>query len=229
MPLNFSLFPVAPMLLSLAIPITYCLKWNRKGLKGVLLISLCCLGVVVFYPLTSILGEAFPIFGYAIAKTVLFILFPVITVLLVERWKVAEVFVNLGFRKEGLSKGLIFGLLAALITVTATLLVSSTSSWFPLHQTVLFFEAATEEFFFRGFLLLYLLSKTTSKVASLTSVLAFVLAHPQHFLTLHLIPLVLQGVLLALIAYRTKNIIGTWLSHGLNRVLPALIRVLTGM
>ena len=229
MPLNFSLFPVAPMLLSLAIPITYCLKWNRKGLKGVLLISLCCLGVVVFYPLTSILGEAFPIYGYAIAKAVLFMLFPVMTILLVERWKISEVLVNLGFRQDGISRSVVYGLLAVLITAAATILASSASSLFPLHQTVLFFEAITEEFFFRGFLLIYLLRKTSPKAAYLTSVLAFVLAHPQHFLTLHLIPLILQGVLLALVAYKTKNIIGTWLSHGLNRTLPSLIRVGIGL
>jgi membrane protease YdiL (CAAX protease family) len=89
----------------------------------------------------------------------------------------------------------------------------------------MFFEAFTEEFFFRGVLFLYLLSKTNVKIAYLTSVPAFVLMHPQHFTSLFIISTVTQAILLTVITHKTKNIIGPWVAHGLNRILPSAIRL----
>jgi membrane protease YdiL (CAAX protease family) len=87
----------------------------------------------------------------------------------------------------------------------------------------MFIEAFNEEFFFRGILLLYLLKITDIKIAYTTSVLAFILAHPQHFNSLWLVSTSLQAILLVAVSYKTKNIIGPWISHGLNRILPSLI------
>jgi len=90
----------------------------------------------------------------------------------------------------------------------------------------MFFEAFNEEFLFRGVLLLYLWKITDFKVAYVTSVLAFILAHPQHLTSLSLIGVAAQGILLGIVTYKTKNLVGPWISHGLNRVIPQILAAL---
>jgi membrane protease YdiL (CAAX protease family) len=86
-----------------------------------------------------------------------------------------------------------------------------------------FFESLTEEVFFRGILLLYLWKKTTLPIAYITCLGAFILHHPQHFQTLFLIPTIVQSVLTAEIARRSKNVIGSWMLHGVNRLATIAI------
>ncbi len=228
MSIQLGMFPVAPLMFALLIPIIYSLKWKRKELKNIILISLCSLGVVVFYPLVIFLSKLIP-FGYPIGKIILFVLFPIITVFYIERWNIKTIFLNLGVRKRNLSKSIIYGLLATVITISITIFVSITYPWIPLNQLIAFLESFTEEFFFRGFLFLYLLQKTNLKVAYPTSILAFVLAHPQHFTSWFLISLISQGILLTFVAHKTKNIMGPFISHGLNRTIPVLIRNIVGL
>jgi membrane protease YdiL (CAAX protease family) len=80
-----------------------------------------------------------------------------------------------------------------------------------------FFESITEEIYFRGVLLLYLWKKTNLPVAYGTALGSFVLSHPQHFISLFLISTIVQAILTAEIARRSKNIIGSWFVHGCNR------------
>jgi len=217
------MFPVALLIIAVLIPLVYSLN-KRKERKPVIAILICSIAVVVFYPLTTFLSGLNSLFGYAIGKVILFVLFPVITIFYVERWNLRGIFSNLGVRKKGVRKSLIYGLLAAVVTIAITVLVAGSSQFDLIYRTIMFFEAFTEEFFFRGFLFLYLLTKTNRKIAYVTSILGFILIHPQHFTSLFLISTITQGVLLTIVTDKTKNIMGPWVSHGLNRVFPVLIR-----
>ncbi len=215
--------PIAPFLIALLIPLAYSLK-KRKNLKPILAIIICSLAMVVFYPLIYHLGQAIPLLGYTIWKFILFVFLPVITVFYVERWDLKTILPNLGVRKENIRKSIIYGVLAALFTIAITVLVTTSSQFDLTYRVIMFFESFTEEFFFRGLLFLYLLAKTNRKIAYVTSILGFILIHPQHFLSPFLISTIMQGILLTIVTDKTKNIIGAWVGHGLNRVFPVLIR-----
>jgi len=60
-------------------------------------------------------------------------------------------------------------------------------------------------------------------VAYAPSILAFMLAHPQHCTSLFLICVAAQGILLGVVAHKTKNIIGPWISHRLNKVILQIL------
>ena len=227
--MNFALSPIAPFLLALLIPLAYSLKNQRKNLKAILAIIVCSIAMVAFYPLTYYLSENIPLFGYTIAKFILFVLFPVITLFYIERWKLKEIFSKLGIHKQNLKKSLIYGILAALVTITVTVFLISSMPFDFAYRIIMFFEAFTEEFFFRGFLFLYLLAKTNLKIAYPTSILGFVLMHPQHFTSPFLLSTITQGILLTVVTHKTKNIVGTWVGHGLNRFFPLIIRNLLGL
>ncbi|MFH1474033.1 MAG: CPBP family intramembrane glutamic endopeptidase [Candidatus Aenigmatarchaeota archaeon] len=221
----FGSFPVAPLLFAFLIPIVYSLV-KRKELKSILLMTACSVGVVAFYPITNFLSSSIPLFGYLIGKVILFVLFPIGTIFFIERWSIKDIFTNLGVRKENLKKSILYGLLAAVVTIAITTLIITSSQIDSVYSTVMFFESFTEEFFFRGFLLLYLMKKTSPKVAYATSILGFILIHPQNFDNLFIISTMVQGVLMTVIADKTKNIVGPWVGHGLNRVVPSLLRIL---
>jgi len=219
-------FPVAPLIFALLIPIIYSLKNNKRELKPILLITLCSIGTIILYPITSFFSISMPLFGYLIGKIFLFVVFPIITIFYIEQWDLKDILSNVGVRNRNISKSIFYGLIVAIVTIIITVFVSSPSNFDPVYRTIMFFESFTEEFFFRGFLFLYLLKKTNPKIAYATSILGFILIHPQHFGNMFLISTVTQGVLLTIVTDKTKNIIGPWISHGLNRFIPALIRSL---
>jgi len=223
------LFPITLMLLALLIPIIYCIIWKEYILKKIGMIFLCCFFITLFYPITQILANfTGNSLGYFLGKLILFTLIPLITISYIEKWKIIETFVELGLRKRNLAKSIFLGFIVFVITLIITLIVSwgtignNTLIW----NSIMFFDAFNEEFLFRGVLLLYLWKITDIKVAYVTSILAFILAHPQHFSSLFLISTIIQGLLLAIISHKTENIIGPWISHGLNRVITNLLRVL---
>jgi membrane protease YdiL (CAAX protease family) len=193
--------------------------------------------MVLLYPLHLPLSNALPNgIGYSVAKVIIFIALPAAVLFYIERWDIREILHNVGVRAENWKKSLIYSLAATAVTILITLLTVIVILSTPtpdeigiLYRTVMFLESFTEEFFFRGVLLVYLLKKTGSfKVAYATSVISFILIHPQHLATGFLMPAT-QGILLGLVAYKTKNIIGPWIGHGLNRVIPSLIRIVSGV
>ena len=227
--MTLGIFPIAPMLLALLLPIVYCLKWKKDSLKKVVLIFICCILIVLFYPITTLLNNYIgPNLGYFLGKLILFTILPLITLLYLEKWKIRDALVKLGIRKRSLRKSIILGFVVLVITVIIALICcwGTKGNNSVLWNAVMFFDAFNEEFLFRGVLLLYLWKITDIKVAYATSILAFILAHPQHFSSLFLVSTIVQGTLLAIITHRTKNIIGPWISHGFNRVIPQLLRAL---
>jgi len=225
MEINLGAFPLFPLIFVLLIPFIYVLKKNRKELKSILLIIFCSVAVIIFYPITPILTDLIPLFGYTIAKFILFVFLPIITIFYIERWHLKEIFSNLGVSKKNIRKSVKYGILAAIVTIIITMSVSNANNDL-IYRGILFFEAFTEEFFFRGFLFLYLIKKTDRKIAYATSILGFVLIHPQHFTELFLISTLAQGILLTIVTDKTENMTGAWIGHGLNRFAPAFIRSL---
>jgi membrane protease YdiL (CAAX protease family) len=228
--MDLNIFPIALMLLALVIPIVYCLKWKKTNLRKAVLILICCILIVILYPITTYLGNILePALGYFLGKFILFTLLPLVTILYLERWKIKTTVLELGVKKEKLMISILLGLGVLLITVVIALLIyglgqaeSPSAYW----NTIMFFDAFNEEFLFRGVLLLYLWKITDLKIAYATSVLVFILAHPQNFTSLYLTSTVAQGILLGIVTYKTKNLIGPWISHGLNRVIPQIISAL---
>lgn len=232
MPLNLGMFPIALMLLSLLIPLIYCLKWKKESLRKVVVISICCILIVIVYRITDDLGKIIePTLGYFVGKAILFTILPLITILYLERCTIKAALTEVGVKKDKLVMSILLGLGVLVITVTLTVIVwwgqiEPTSAYW---DVIMFFEAFNEEFLFRGVLLLYLWEITDLKVAYATSVLAFILAHPQHLMSPSLIIVAVQGILLGIVTYKTKNLIGSWISHGFNRVIPTSLGMVLGI
>jgi membrane protease YdiL (CAAX protease family) len=228
--MDLGIFPIALMLLVLVIPILYCIKWKKTNLRKVILISVCCIFIVILYPITTYLGNIIePTLGYFLGKLILFTFLPFVTILYLERWKIKTTFIELGVKKEKLMMSILLGLGVLIITVILSLILikwGPTESPSAYWNTIMFLDAFNEEFLFRGVLLLYLWKITDLKIAYATSVLAFILVHPQNFTSLFLISTVAQGILLGIVTYKTKNFVGPWISHGLNRVIPQIIATL---
>jgi membrane protease YdiL (CAAX protease family) len=228
MSLYLGQFVIAPLLIAMVIPLAYSLLRGRHEIRAVSIIILASAAAVLLYPAVNLLSAMVPVIGYSIGKLIIFVAIPLAAVLFLERSGLRKSFQEMGVRRPGLARSIIYGILVAFITVSVIVLglvlgILPGQAFDPLFRTVMFLEAFTEEFFFRGFLLLYLISKTSRAVGFSTSILAFILAHPQHFIAYMLIPTILQGALLAWVAYRTRKIIGPWVSHGMNRFLPGII------
>lgn len=224
--LNLGMWPITLMILAFIIPLAYCIIWKKTELKKISVLTASAFIIIILYPLTFYLPG---VIGYAIAKGILFIIIPTITIFYLEKWKIQDILTRVGVNKDNLGKSIIFGFLAAIVTIAITAIISKTHNPDVLWRIIMFLEAFTEEFFFRGILFLYLLKITNIKVAYVTSIFAFVLAHPQHFTNLFIISTTVQAILLTIVTHKTKNITGPWIAHGLNRNIPSLIRIALGL
>ena len=122
--MDIEMFPVAPMLLALIIPILYCLQWKRENLRKVALLLFCLILIVLLYPITVKLGYYIePASGYFMGKLILFTISPLITIIYLERWKIKEALTELGVRKEKLGTSIFFGLGVLAITVLLALII----------------------------------------------------------------------------------------------------------
>ena len=212
-----------PMVIPMIIPLIYCWKWKKENLKDIGLITAIMILIVILYePLVWNLD--FPIFGYIFWKFALFVFLPL--GIFLWYWKeknVKEQLEVFGLRKEGLKKSLALCalFLPAMLAADAAVSYLLGRAYPPsdnLFSGIMFFESFTEEFFFRGILFLYLWKATDVRVAYATSVLCFVLVHPQYLWGLGMISVIVQGVLTAIIVHKSKNLTGAWVLHGANRV-----------
>ena len=224
-----STFPLAPMLLSFLLPLFYFLITKQIGWRKTSIVFLCCVVIVVLYPLISLISsEENHVIVYFLGKLMLFTLFPLLVLTYIEKEKLVFFIKTLGVRKNNLGLSVLLGCIALFITLLIGLLVSwqMNANTDILWNVILFFDAFNEEFLFRGILLLYLMKLTNMPVAFITSVLAFTFAHPQYFTSFFLISTMVQGILLGLITVKTSNIVGPWISHGLNRTIIQVLRIL---
>jgi len=227
--MNLGMFPIAPMLFAFLIPMIYSLKWKKENIRKISIVTICSVFIVLFYPIAFYLGEILDsILSYFIGKILLFTIMPLITIQYLEKWPIKTALNEIGIKKDKIGLSIFLGLGVLILTVSVILIIwwSKLSPNSAYWNTILFVEAFNEEFFFRGVLLLYLWKITDIKIAYITSVLAFIFAHPQHFNSLWLLSTSLQAILLGIVTFKTKNIIGPWLSHGLNRIIPSIITYL---
>ena len=223
MELNLFLWP---MLLPMVIPIFYCLKFKRESLVKIgMLTTVMILIVILYWPLltTNFLGN----YTYTSVKFFLFVLLPILGLQIVKSNKNALDLNRYGLKLQGLKKStwLFVLFLPIMLGVTIAIqLINGVKIDFNLSfGTIMFFEAFSEEFFFRGILFIFLLSKTNLQVAYITSLASFVLMHPQNLTTVFIFGTIIQGILTIEICRRSDNLIGAWLLHGTNRFFTIAI------
>ena len=211
------------MLIPLVIPIFYCLKYKRESLLDIIVIILVMIGIVISYwPLT--LG--FSSSANIITKFLLFVFIPLFFLYILYRirhrqekkdFKLNQFGITSYELETSLKLGFLFIPLMLLVTFLVKYIMGGTFyPNFPLG-VVSFIESFTEEFFFRGILFLFLISKTNFKIAYITSLGSFVLLHPQNFTNPFIISTIAQGIITLEICRRSSNLSGAWLVHGVNR------------
>ena len=226
--MNFNFF-LLPMLVPMLLPLFYCIKYKRESLVEIASIILVMIIIVVLYwPL--LVSNFLLTYTYIAVKFLLFFILPIIILLLLKRDKSILNLGQYGIRKDGLKKSLGLCTLFLPIMLGVTFVIKYFNGTFydadVLGGTISFFEAFSEEFFFRGILFIFLLSRTNLKIAYITSLASFILMHPQHlenYTNLFFITTIIQGVLTIEIARRSENIIGAWLLHGINRFFVIVI------
>ena len=167
----------------------------------------------------------FQSYFYFFIKVVLFVL-PGLVIIKLRKYQLHD----FGITKKNLRSSLLLGFSILIITAFTNAMIFSVALPFNLSLLVtwsipLFFDAFNEEFFFRGIFFLFAFQNTKnlllSYVVSIISTLAW---HPiEH---VRMIPVFVQGTLLCYLFYRTNNIHGAWVSHGINRTLSLILRQL---
>lgn len=228
--MEFNLF-LWPMLVPMITPLFYCFKYKKESLAEIGTITASMFLVVVLYwPLQS--SNFLSTQTYIAVKFPLFVILPLLCLLILKRNKSPLKLKQFGIKKEGTKKSLWLCILFLPIMLVATFVIQYVNGVAldadVLTGTISFFEAFTEEFFFRGILFIFLLNRTNLKIAYITSLASFVLVHPQHLTTIFFIATVVQGVLTIEICRRSDNLIGAWLLHGINRffiiaIVPLLL------
>ena len=220
-----------PMLLPMIIPLIYCMKYKIEALIDVEIISLAMILIVVLYwpLLTSNIALTYT---YPVVKLLLFVLLPIFLFLVIPHKTSTFHGALYGVTRPGIKKSFFWFilLLPIMIAVTGLIHYFHGVTWHAdsIAGAISFFEAFTEEFFFRGILFIFLIQKTSMKIAYVTSLASFILIHPQHLTTIFIVATIVQGIIALEIARRSQNIIGSWMLHGSNRffelvILPLLV------
>jgi len=224
-------FLLWPMLIPMIIPLLYGIKYKRESLLEIIIITLIMIGIVIAYwPLTVGFNSSANI----ITKFLLFVLVPLLFLYLTfkirnkkRKEKLDFQFSQFGITSIGIEKSLKLGFLFLPLMLFVTFLAKYMMGGvfnpnFPLG-VVSFVESFTEEFFFRGILFLFLMSKTNLKIAYITSLLSFILMHPQNFTNPFIISTIVQGLITIEICRRTRNLAGAWIVHGTNRFFSIVL------
>ncbi len=217
--MQFDLF-LWPMLLPLILPVVYCVKYKKESFVEIGAIIVVMVLIVLFYwPMVT--STIFSSYTYIVTKYFLFVVLPIISFVLIQGNITPLRLSTYGLKKQGVRTSLIWFLLLlpVMLVITFAIQYSYNGSWNVelVNGIMSFFEAFTEEFFFRGILFVFLVQKTNMKIAYITSLTSFILMHPQNLTTLFIIGTMVQGILTLEITRRSKNIIGAWFLHGSNR------------
>jgi membrane protease YdiL (CAAX protease family) len=219
------------MLISMVLPLAYAVKYKRDSLIEIGVITFTMIFIVVAYwPLILGLNSTSNI----VTKFLLFVFVPL--VFLFITWKIRNKqkkkkqeysFKQFGITEEGFEKSLKLGFLflpiMLMVTFITKYMIGGTLDGNFSLGVVSFVESFTEEFFFRGILFLFLMSRTNLKIAYVTSLASFVLMHPQNFTNPFIISTIVQGFLTIEICRRSKNLVGAWVLHGTNRFFSIVI------
>lgn len=228
MEINFFLWP---MLLPMILLLFYCVRYKKEAIFEIgIITTVMVLIVLLYWPLVT--SNIFSIYTYIVVKILLFVVLPIVIFVMIKRNTSPLQGAVYGIKKDGLKKSLIWFviLLPIMLVTTGLIQYFHGVSWNVelVAGIISFFEAFTEEFFFRGVLFIFLLQKTSVKIAYATSLASFTLMHPQNLTTIFITGTLLQGILTLEITRRSQNVFGAWLLHGSNRffelvLIPLLI------
>ena len=220
-----------PMLVPMVFLLLYSMKYIKEGMREIgTIILVMILIIVLYWPLMT--SAFFSTYTYIVVKTLLFVLLPIIAFIVVKRDTFLVRLTDYGIKKEGTKKSFIWFILFLPLMLVATFLLQYFNGQYftdiewnadVMAGSISFFEAFTEEFFFRGVLFILLSQKIPMKIAYVTSLASFILMHPQNFDTLFILGTILQGVLTLEIGRKSQNILGAWLLHGSNRFFQQAI------
>ena len=220
------------MLIPMLFPLFYCFTYKKESLAEVGTITMSMILIVIFYyPLET--SKFLSTNTYTAVKILLFVLLPLLLLFIIKRKKFILNLEQFGIKREGLKKSvwlsiLFLPIMLGITTIIYTFYINGTV-FDVIAGLISFFEAFTEEFFFRGILFIYLLQRTNLKIAYITSLASFILVHPQHLFSIFIIGTIVQGILTIEICRRSDNLLGAWLLHGANRLfaialLPFLLQ-----
>ena len=215
------------MILPLTLPIIYSILYKKKSLNEILIITFSIILIIIgYWPLT--LG--FKSTANIIPKFILFVFLPFIFLYTYERGKHnnKNIFERIGITNKGIERSFKLGLILIpvmlLVTYITLPIAASINANIDIGLGITsFIESFTEEFFFRGVLFIYLMTKTNIRIAYITSLSSFILMHPQNFSNIFIISTIAQGLLTTEICRKTKNLAGSWVLHGTNRFFTIII------
>jgi membrane protease YdiL (CAAX protease family) len=215
-----------PMLIPMLLPLFFCIKFKKETLFEIVTIALVMMLIVLLYwPLIT--SNIFSTYTYVGVKILLFVILPLVIFLLIKRNTSPLHIAAYGITKEGVKKSIVWFILLLPIMLIITGLIQYYLGMDSIAElipgVVSFFEAFTEEFFFRGILFMFLLQKSTMKIAYVTSLASFTLMHPQNLATIFIIGTIIQGILTLEITRRSHNILGAWMLHGSNRFFELVL------
>jgi membrane protease YdiL (CAAX protease family) len=215
-----------PMLIPMLLPLFFCIKFKKETLFEIVTIALVMMLIVLLYwPLIT--SNIFSTYTYVGVKILLFVILPLVIFLLIKRNTSPLHIAAYGITKEGVKKSIVWFILLLPIMLIITGLIQYYLGMDSIAElipgVVSFFEAFTEEFFFRGILFMFLLQKSTMKIAYVTSLASFTLMHPQNLETIFIIGTIIQGILTLEITRRSHNILGAWMLHGSNRFFELVL------
>jgi membrane protease YdiL (CAAX protease family) len=215
-----------PMLVPMLLPLFFCIKFKKETFFEIVTITLIMVLIVLLYwPLVT--SNIFSSYTYVGVKILLFVILPIVIFILIKRNTSPLHIAVYGIRKEKVKKSIVWFvlLLPIMLVITGLIQYYHGVGWNAelIPGVISFFEAFTEEFFFRGILFIFLLQKSTMKIAYVTSFASFTLMHPQNLATIFIIGTIIQGILTLEITRRSNNIIGAWLLHGSNRLFELVL------
>ena len=196
---------------------------------------LMTLPAIVFYGMLmgNLPTGPFEWYFYFFAKVILFLL-PGLIIIRLRRYKLSE----FGITKErlGLSLLLGFGILIITTLTNAVIFIQNPemalawTSQFVSHSNLvmiwsisLFLDAFNEEFLFRGVFFLFAYKNTENlPLAYIVSMMVAFAWHPE-FTLFRMVPVFVQGTLLCYLLYKSENIHGAWISHGINRTSSSVV------
>jgi membrane protease YdiL (CAAX protease family) len=191
---------------------------------SIILLCMVCI-VVLYWPflMSAFAGS----YTYPVVKLILFLVLPVVLFTGLKRETSLLHGSSFGLTTQGLTKSLLWFVVFLPIMLVASGIIQYVHGMAGSVEltagTMSFFEAFTEEFFFRGILFIFLFQRTTLKIAYATSLMSFILMHPQNLTTVFIGVTIIQGFLTVEIARKSHNIVGSWLLHGSNRFVELVI------
>ena len=225
--LSMTLLACFLQLLPVIILIAY--GYWKKNARPYLIMLAMLLPAVVLYPFLIriyLIPAGFGSWNYFFMKLVLFV---VPGFLLIRHFRLG--WKSFGMTMERMKYSIGLGLLMLLATAlfNSVLWTSAAAidlSFFLVFALPMFLDAFSEEFLFRGAYFMFAWKRGTNVwLAFIASTLLTIAWHPLE--PVRMIPAVFQGSLFCLLLYKTQNLTGAWVSHGLNRsVVQLLSRVI---